>query len=188
MRTPRARCEAHRMATRPKILGRLLIDAGHLTEPQLEEALRAERPGGERFGETLVRLGMADAGARGQGPGHPARSRLPSAAARAPRRRPPIGAAGPGARAPRTPHGGLTARRHRLHGRPARPRRDRRPPVPDRTAGHSGRVVPEAVMDGIEVAYGSGLAELVESLPDELRRRPVAGRSPTSSAPPGPYR
>ena len=47
------------MAERPKMLGRLLVDAGYLEPDRLTEALGHGRRPGERLGETLVRLGHA---------------------------------------------------------------------------------------------------------------------------------
>ena len=45
------------MTTRPKILGQLLLEAGHVRVELLEEALGPARRVGERVGETLVRMG-----------------------------------------------------------------------------------------------------------------------------------
>ena len=45
------------MTNRPKILGQLLLDAGHIQPRTLEEALGPARRRGERLGETLVRMG-----------------------------------------------------------------------------------------------------------------------------------
>ena len=42
----------------PRILGRLLADAGGFDDDTLERALGPERRGGERVGDTLVRLGV----------------------------------------------------------------------------------------------------------------------------------
>ena len=47
------------MATRPRILGQLLVEAGCLTSAALEEVLGAARTRGERIGEALVRAGLA---------------------------------------------------------------------------------------------------------------------------------
>ena len=176
MRAPRAGHEAHGMATRPKILGRLLIEAGHITEPQLEEALRAERRGGERIGETLVRLGMAD-------PEQVARALATQLCLGY--RAPPLLPAKEAVDAVRP----ALARSHRVLPIEVSPRGVTvcmADPLDlsaiDDLQFQTGKRVtpvvssPEAVMDGIEVAYGSGLAELVESLPDELRRRPVVAR------------
>lgn len=45
------------MANRPKILGQLLLEAGHVGTRRLDEALGPARRPGERIGETLIRLG-----------------------------------------------------------------------------------------------------------------------------------
>jgi len=45
------------MTTRPKILGQLLLETGHVGVELLEEALGPARRVGERVGQTLVRLG-----------------------------------------------------------------------------------------------------------------------------------
>ncbi len=45
------------VATRPRILGQLLINSGKVGEPALAEALRAQATTGIRIGETLVRAG-----------------------------------------------------------------------------------------------------------------------------------
>jgi type IV pilus assembly protein PilB len=51
------------VATRPRILGQLLIEAEGLDPEALGEALGPERLTGERIGETLVRLGRVTPGA-----------------------------------------------------------------------------------------------------------------------------
>ena len=43
---------------RPRILGRLLVEAGRLRPEDLERVLAEERRPGERLGETLARLGL----------------------------------------------------------------------------------------------------------------------------------
>lgn len=45
------------MPTRPKILGQLLVEAGHIGPDRLDDALGPARRPSERLGETLVRLG-----------------------------------------------------------------------------------------------------------------------------------
>lgn len=164
------------MATRPKILGRLLVEAGYLRESQLEEALGNERRRGERIGETLTRLGMSTSEEIAQ---------ALSIQLCLPYRPPPL-----------VPHPDAVAAV-----RPALVRAHCVLPVEvaprmltvcmadpldlsaiDDLQFQTGKRVspivasPDAVLDGIEVAYGSGLAELVESLPEELR---------VKSAPPG---
>ncbi len=47
------------MATRPRILGQLLVEAGCLTSAALDEFLGTARTRGERIGEALVRAGQA---------------------------------------------------------------------------------------------------------------------------------
>lgn len=41
-----------------KMLGELLVHAGHITNPQLEHALAEQKGSGEKLGEVLVRLGL----------------------------------------------------------------------------------------------------------------------------------
>jgi type IV pilus assembly protein PilB len=45
-------------ATTPRILGRLLVAEGHLSERTLERALEAQRGSGRRLGEVLLSLGL----------------------------------------------------------------------------------------------------------------------------------
>jgi type IV pilus assembly protein PilB len=47
------------MATRPKILGQLLVEAGCIAPDVLDDVLGPARQRGERLGETLVRMGRA---------------------------------------------------------------------------------------------------------------------------------
>jgi len=47
------------VATRPRILGQLLVEAGCVTSTTLEEILASARPHGERIGEAVVRCGRA---------------------------------------------------------------------------------------------------------------------------------
>ncbi|MEG1346300.1 MAG: hypothetical protein RSC78_06175, partial [Acidaminococcaceae bacterium] len=46
------------MAVEKKRLGEILLEAGELTEQQLEHALTAQKQSGKRLGETLVILGF----------------------------------------------------------------------------------------------------------------------------------
>ena len=47
------------MATRPKIIGQLLVESGCVTSAVLDEVLAVPRARGERLGEALVRAGHA---------------------------------------------------------------------------------------------------------------------------------
>ena len=47
--------------TSPKILGHLLVDAGRVTDAQVDEALQLQAGSGLRLGELLVRKGWVDA-------------------------------------------------------------------------------------------------------------------------------
>lgn len=159
------------MGTRPKILGQLLVEAGRLSEAQLEEALEHARKQGERIGEALVGAGLVTAE-------DVARALATQLAI--PYRPPPLSPDSDAVRAVR----------------PALVRAHCVLPVEaeSRTLGvcmadpldltaiddlqfQTGRRVrpivssPNAVLDGIERAYGGGLTELVDSLPDELKGR-----------------
>ena len=157
------------MATRPRMLGQLLVQRGKLTDEGLEEALRTERRGGERLGEVLVRTGavtpehVAEALAAQLGLSyHP----------------PPVVPA---------PDAAKVVRPELARARCVLPVKvDARvmtvcmadpldlAAVDDLQFQTGRRVVPvvsspEAVLDGIELAYGGDLEALVDSLPTELR-------------------
>jgi len=151
------------------MLGRLLVDRRKITEEQLEEGLAARRGAGERLGEFLVRRGWVTAddvaAALGTQLGLPYRA-------------PPLVA---------EPEAARLVKAELVRGRcvlplEAGPRTltvAMADPLDlatiDDLQFQTGRRVspvvcaPEAVLDGIDLAYGSDLDALVEALPPELR-------------------
>ncbi len=157
------------MATRPKILGQLLVEAGCLDGATLEEALARERQRGERLGEALVRAGRISA----------------EDVARGLATQLGLGYAPPPLAAEREAIQAVRAELVRAHlllplGVTARSLRAAMADPLDLAAvddlqfqtGRRVQIVvasPDSVLDGIEVHYGGDLAELVEALPAELR-------------------
>lgn len=156
------------MPKRPTILGQLLVQGGCLQREELEAALAANRPRGERIGETLVRSGVTseEAVARAlseqlgldyvEPPLSPNREALRSV-------RPEL------ARAHRILPMSVTAREVSVC---------MADPLDigavDDLQFQTGRRVralvapPRAVLEGIANAYGGDLAELVEALPRSI--------------------
>jgi len=157
------------MATRPRILGQLLVEGGRISVEELDRALGGERRRGERIGETLVRTGRAS-------PDDVARALsvqlgLPYAA-------PPLAPARDALQLVRPELAKahlllpLTVTTRTLHAAMADPLDLQ---AVDDLQFQTGRRVqalvasPDAVLEGIEAHYGGELIELVEALPEELR-------------------
>jgi len=159
-----------RVSTRRRILGQLLLEAGHVSRSRLEEALGPARRPGERIGETLARLGRVTtedvARALSVQLGLPYGARPlevdPSA----------VSAVQP-----------ELVRRHRVLPLSIDARvliAAMADPLDlaalDDLQFQSGRRVrpvvasPEAVQDGIDEHYGVDFSDLVDALPEELRR------------------
>lgn len=60
MAAPATRGDPRHVAARSKVLGRLLVERGELTDRALAEALEEQRATGRRLGEVLVRRGLTD--------------------------------------------------------------------------------------------------------------------------------
>lgn len=60
MAAPAPRADPRPVAAKSKVLGRLLVERGELTDHALAEALEEQRATGRRLGEVLVRRGLAD--------------------------------------------------------------------------------------------------------------------------------
>jgi type IV pilus assembly protein PilB len=157
------------MATRPKILGQLLLDAGCLEAAALEEALSTPRRPGERIGEVLVRTGVV----AGEDVARALAQQLGLTYAPPPLRaaRDAIEAVQPElARAHRLLPLTLTART--LSAAVADPLVLS---AVDDLRFQTGRRIevmvasPDAVTEGIDAYYGGDLEELVEALPAEFR-------------------
>ncbi|HET9948071.1 MAG TPA: ATPase, T2SS/T4P/T4SS family, partial [Longimicrobiales bacterium] len=157
------------MTRRPRMLGQLLVEEALLTQEALEEALAAERPRGERLGETLVRLGRVSSE-------DVARALAVQLGLRyAP---PPLEPQRDALDAVR----GELARAHALVPLQVTPRTleaAMADPLDlvavDDLRFQSGRRVqvvvasPDAVLEALESHYGGELVELVEALPADLR-------------------
>ena len=167
------------MATRPKILGQLLVEAGCLTQEALEQVLGAERERGERLGETLVRIGRAT----GEDVARALAIQLGLTYAP-----PPLAADKEALQAVRPE----LVRAHMLLPISVTPRTltaaladPLNLAAVDDLQFQTGRRVqlvvasPDAVLDAIEVHYGGDFVELVEALPEELRAN---GSSPEDHA------
>jgi type II secretory ATPase GspE/PulE/Tfp pilus assembly ATPase PilB-like protein/RNA polymerase subunit RPABC4/transcription elongation factor Spt4 len=157
------------MATRPRILGQLLVEDGHISAEVLDEVLGGDRKRGERIGEALVRTGRASSEdiARALS----VQLGLPYAA-------PPLC---PEREALQTVRPELV-RAHMLLPLTVTPRTLQAAMADpldlqavDDLQFQTGKRVhawvasPDAVLEGIESHYGGDLAELVEALPQELR-------------------
>jgi type IV pilus assembly protein PilB len=157
------------MTTRPKLLGRLLVETGQIEQVRLDEALAHASHSGDRLGEALVRLNLVDgeqvAQALALQLGLPY---LPPPLTADPEAirivRPDLARARcvlPVALAPRSI---VVCMADPLDLAAA-----------DDLQFQTGRRLqpvvasPEAVLDGIETAYGTDLEELVASLPADLR-------------------
>ncbi|MGE0159585.1 MAG: ATPase, T2SS/T4P/T4SS family [Gemmatimonadales bacterium] len=163
------------MATRPKILGQLLVEAGCLTSTTLDDVLALPRERSERIGEALVRCGHATAEdvARALGiqlglpymppPLVAEREALDLVRAELVRAHAilPLSATAKALTAAMADPLDLAA--------------------VDDLQFQSGRRVqvvvasPDAIADGIEAHFGGSFVELVEALPEELRAKPDAG-------------
>jgi type IV pilus assembly protein PilB len=157
------------MATRPRILGQLLVEEGRITAEVLDQVLGGERKRGERIGEALVRAGRAS-------PEDVARALsvqlgLPYAA-------PPLS---PDRAALQTVRPELvkaymllplSVTQRTLHAAMADPLDLQ---AVDDLQFQTGKRVhamvasPDAVLEGIETHYGGDFVALVEALPQELR-------------------
>ena len=157
------------MATRPKILGQLLVDAGCIVQSVLEEALESARQPGERLGETLVRTGRASAEDV---------ARALSVQLGLPYEPPPLSPAKEALQAVRPE----LVRTHMVLPISVSPRSLKAAlsdplnlAAVDDLQFQTGRRVqvvvasPDAVLDAIEAHYGGDFVELVEALPEELR-------------------
>ncbi len=157
------------MATRPRILGQLLVEAGCITAAALEEVLGADRARGERIGEALVRSGRAS--------GEDV-ARALSIQLGLPYAPPPLAAEREAVEAVRPE----LVKAHALLPLSVTARTLRAAMADpldlaalDDLQFQSGRRVdvvvasPDAVADGIETHYGDDFVELVEALPEELR-------------------
>jgi type IV pilus assembly protein PilB len=157
------------MATRPKILGQLLLEAGCIAPEVLDEALGAARRGGERLGETLVRTGRVS--------GEDV-ARALAVQLGLPYAPPPLGAEREALQAVRPE----LVRAHRvlpmrvtarsLEAALADPLNLAAVDDLQFQTGRRVRVLVasvDAVLEGIEAHYGGDFVELVEALPAELR-------------------
>jgi type IV pilus assembly protein PilB len=164
--TPRHR---HSMATRPRILGQLLVENGSITSDMLDEVLGSDRKRGERIGETLVRTGQASSEDIAQALS--VQLGLPYAA-------PPLC---PDREALQTVRPELV-KAHMLLPLSVTPRTLQAAMADpldlqavDDLQFQTGKRVhalvasPDAVLEGIESHYGGDFVELVEALPEELR-------------------
>jgi type IV pilus assembly protein PilB len=161
------------MATRPKILGQLLVESGCIATDVLDEVLGTARQRGERLGETLVRTGRAT----GEDVARALAVQLglpyappPLAADRAALQavRPEL------VRAHMVLPISVTARS--LKAALADPLNLAAVDDLQFQTGRRVQVVvasPDAVLDGIEAHYGGDFVELVEALPAELRTNGV---------------
>jgi type IV pilus assembly protein PilB len=157
------------VATRPRILGQLLVEAGCLTSASLEEILGSARARGERLGEAVVRAGRAS--------GEDVAKAL-SIQLGLPYAQPPLIAERAALEAVRPElvkaHGllPLTVTARTLKAAMGDPLDLA---AVDDLQFQSGRRVdvvvasPDAVADGILTHYGDDFVELVEALPEELR-------------------
>ena len=166
------------MATRPKILGQLLVEAGCIPADALDELLARARERGERLGETLVRTGRAS--------GEDV-ARALAVQLGLPYVHPPLTADRDALQAVRPE----LVRAHMVLPLSVSPRSltaaladPLNLAAVDDLQFQTGRRVhvavasPDAVLDGIEAHYGGDFVELVEALPEELRSRgPAAGAS-----------
>jgi type IV pilus assembly protein PilB len=163
------------VATRPKILGQLLVEAGCVTSSTLDEVLAAPRDRSERIGEALVRGGFASGEdvARALS----VQLGLPYAPPPLVADRDALGLVRPElvrahALLP------LKATQKTLQAAMADPLNLA---AVDDVQFQSGRRVqvvvasPDAVADGIECHLGGDLVELVEALPEELRTKGETG-------------
>jgi type IV pilus assembly protein PilB len=157
------------MATRPKILGQLLVEAGCVARDVLDEALGPARKAGERIGETLVRMGRATAEEV---------ARALSVQLGLPYVHPPLVPERDALAAVRPE----LVRTHVLLPLAVTARTLRAAMADpldlsavDDLRFQTGRRVevvvasPDAVLEGIETHYGGDFVELVEALPEELR-------------------
>jgi type IV pilus assembly protein PilB len=157
------------MATRPKILGQLLVEAGCIAPEALDEVLGPARRRGERLGETLVRTGRAT--------GEDVAKAL-AVQLGLPYAPPPLAADREALQAVRPE----LVRAHMLLPISVTPRSLKAAladpldlAAVDDLQFQTGRRVqvlvasPDAVLDGIEAHYGGDFVELVEALPEELR-------------------
>jgi type IV pilus assembly protein PilB len=157
------------MATRPRILGQLLVEDGRISSEVLEEVLGSARERGERLGEALVRTGRATSEdiARALS----VQLGLPYAAPPLCPDREALGAVRP-----------ELVRAHLILPLSVTPRTLRAAMADpldlhavDDLQFQTGRRVlplvasPDAVLDGIETHYGGDFVELVDALPAELR-------------------
>jgi type IV pilus assembly protein PilB len=165
------------MATRPKILGQLLVEAGRVRPDALDEALGPAREQGERIGETLVRLRLVSP----DDVAHALSVQLGLPFARSPLDVDP--------EAVSTVRADL-ARTHRVLPLSVDARSlsvAMADPLDlaalDDLQFQTGRRVeavvtsPDTVLDGIETHYGGGFSELVDALPEELRRECTTNES-----------
>ncbi|MBM4183364.1 MAG: type II secretion system protein GspE [Gemmatimonadetes bacterium] len=157
------------MATRPRILGQLLVESGCISSAVLEELLAGARSHGERLGEALVRCGRAS--------GEDLAKAL-SVQLGLPYAPPPLSPE-------RAALEVVTPELVRAHALLLLALNARTltaamaDPLDlaavDDLQFQSGRRVevvvasPDAVADGIEAHYGEGFSQLVEALPEELR-------------------
>jgi type IV pilus assembly protein PilB len=157
------------MATRPKILGQLLVEAGCVARDVLDDALGPARQAGERIGETLVRMGRVTAEEV---------ARALSVQLGLPYVHPPLVPERDALAAVRPE----LVRTHVLLPLAVTARTLRAAMADpldlsavDDLRFQTGRRVevvvasPDAVLEGIETHYGGDFVELVEALPEELR-------------------
>jgi len=157
------------MATRPKILGQLLVEAGCLAPATLEEVLGSDRRRGERLGETLVRTGRTSAEDV---------ARALAVQLGLPYAPPPLAADREALQTVRPE----LVRAHMVLPLAVTPRSLRAAMVDpldlsavDDMQFQTGRRVQvvvasaDAVLDAIETHYGGDFVELLEALPEELR-------------------
>lgn len=163
------------MATRPLILGQLLVQEGCVSAEALDEVLSSERPHGERIGEALVRMELTT---------QEDVSRALATQLGIPYLPPPLG---PEKAALETVRAEL-AKMHKLLPLAVTARTLRAAMADpldlqavDDLQFQTGKRVhpvvasPDAVLQGIEAHYGGELEELVRALPEELRSsRPSA--------------
>jgi type IV pilus assembly protein PilB len=159
------------MATRPKILGQLLVEAGCIAPETLDDVLGPARRRGERLGETLVRTGRAPAEEV---------ARALAVQLGLPYAPPPLEAEREALQAVRPE----LVRAHRVLPLRVGPRSLEAALADPLDLGavddlqfQTGRRVrvvvasPDAVLDGIEAHYGDDFVELLEALPRELRTK-----------------
>jgi type IV pilus assembly protein PilB len=163
------------VATRPKILGQLLVEAGCLTSSTLDGVLATPRDGNERIGEAVVRAGLAT--------GEDV-ARALSLQLGLPYAAPPLVAERQALELIRPD----LARTHALLPLRATPKTLEAAMADplnlaavDDLQFQSGRRVqvqvasPDAIADAIETHLGGELVELVEALPEELRTKGDGG-------------